>query len=661
VAELFETAEAPESDSSSPVQTENAAVAIALDRARRRKRKSPAAADDEVDRFLAKQEALIDDQRSHLREQMRHMRLKHVSERLKVTGQFLTIGVGLAVAFGVGALLWAASRAEGVVIEAFSVPPDFEAHGLTGKVMAGRLQDKLSELQAQTRASRAAATYANDWGRDIKVEIPETGVSIGEVQRYLRQWLGRETHVTGDLSESPQGLTLSVRADGVAGEAVMGEEDKLDELVTAGALALYRKTQPYRWSAYMADHGHEDAAIAAARELAASGPPTERAWAMNMLRSFSTSRQESVDLLRKGIELDPNVAILWRNLAQEENVYGHVAEASRANRRALAAMKRPDHGGYSGASYFTNSTAAAAQEAVNIGDYASALRFSETGILKAPPPAGRVGQYGGRVRALAGLHRISEARAALAPFGDDAVESQKLILQANGGLGNITTFNALVALTAGDWDEALRQLDALELAIAAVPADFTRRRRIADSVVTNQWPLEAEALAHAGRIDEARTLAAKTPLDCYPCVRARAKVAALAGRNAEADHWFAEAERQAPAFVAAPTEWGEALLRRGDLDRAIDKLKAAHRLGPRFADPLELWGEALLARGQTQAAIAKFRQADRLATKWGRLHLRWAQALAKAGRTDEARAQLKMAAALDLTPSEKSELAGLKL
>jgi hypothetical protein len=68
MAELFDQAEEPE-EASLAVATDATAVAIALDRARRRGNK-PVAGDEQVDRFLSKQEGLIDDQRAHLHEQM---------------------------------------------------------------------------------------------------------------------------------------------------------------------------------------------------------------------------------------------------------------------------------------------------------------------------------------------------------------------------------------------------------------------------------------------------------------------------------------------------------------------------------------------------------------------------------------------------------------
>jgi hypothetical protein len=50
-------------------------------------------------------------------------------------------------------------------------------------------------------------------------------------------------------------------------------------------------------------------------------------------------------------------------------------------------------------------------------------------------------------------------------------------------------------------------------------------------------------------------------------------------------------------------------------------------------------------------------EAEKYAPNWGRLHLRWGEALYYAGKKDEAQKQFARAAALDLTPSERTELA----
>jgi len=72
---------------------------------------------------------------------------------------------------------------------------------------------------------------------------------------------------------------------------------------------------------------------------------------------------------------------------------------------------------------------------------------------------------------------------------------------------------------------------------------------------------------------------------------------------------------------------------------------------------LEGWGEALMAKNQSHLAVAKFAEADKYATNWGRLHLKWGEALVYAGKKDEAKAQFARAAQLDLTPTDRAELA----
>ncbi len=67
----------------------------------------------------------------------------------------------------------------------------------------------------------------------------------------------------------------------------------------------------------------------------------------------------------------------------------------------------------------------------------------------------------------------------------------------------------------------------------------------------------------------------------------------------------------------------------------------------------------MLEKNQSHLAPAKFAEADKYAPNWGRLHLKWGEALGYAGKADEARKQFARAAALDLTPHEKAELARL--
>jgi len=92
-----------------------------------------------------------------------------------------------------------------VVIEPFDAPPALAARGLTGKVVASGVLDQLSRLQDATRSSSAARGLSGAWTRDIKLEVPETGVSIGEFSRLLKERFGHDVHIDGNLVEPPTG------------------------------------------------------------------------------------------------------------------------------------------------------------------------------------------------------------------------------------------------------------------------------------------------------------------------------------------------------------------------------------------------------------------------------------------------------------------------
>jgi tetratricopeptide (TPR) repeat protein len=70
-----------------------------------------------------------------------------------------------------------------------------------------------------------------------------------------------------------------------------------------------------------------------------------------------------------------------------------------------------------------------------------------------------------------------------------------------------------------------------------------------------------------------------------------------------------------------------------------------------------MWGEALIAKDRSDLALAKFAEADKYAPNWGRLHLKWGEALLWSGNKADAKKQFEFASDLDLSSSEKSELA----
>ena len=57
-----------------------------------------------------------------------------------------TAFVGFAIAAGAAFMVWEAAHADGLVIEAFSVPPELADRGITGQVVATKMLDRLTAL-----------------------------------------------------------------------------------------------------------------------------------------------------------------------------------------------------------------------------------------------------------------------------------------------------------------------------------------------------------------------------------------------------------------------------------------------------------------------------------------------------------------------------------
>ncbi|HEX4095710.1 MAG TPA: hypothetical protein VHX64_03230, partial [Caulobacteraceae bacterium] len=310
---MAERPEEPETEGAEPTSPGSGSIAAAMTAALRRRRKGDKG-DPEFDAFLRKQSRLIDLQTEHLHEQrtliLSRLRWGRFSDRLKALLQVLTLLVGLALVAVVAVMAWQAHEDHGLTIAAFSVPPDLAQRGLTGQVVASKLQDRLSRLQAQTVSARPASSYADDWGSDIKVEIPETGVSIGELDRYLRQWLGSETKITGEVVRTPTGLAITARAGANPGETFTGQDAGFDALLAQAAQAVYGETQPYRYAVYLASTSRPDEAVRIFQRLARSGDGAERAWAYAGWGTLLLGKGDApgaVDKAKASVSLDPRL------------------------------------------------------------------------------------------------------------------------------------------------------------------------------------------------------------------------------------------------------------------------------------------------------------------------------------------------------------------
>ena len=580
-------------------------------------------------KLLAKQEELVGWQTA--------------SERAGFVLKVLTGVAGAAVAGILTLMAWQASRADGLLIKPFSVPPELAARGVTGEALASQMLDQLSRMSATAQASMNQQRVSADRGDNVSIEIPQTGVSLSQLDQWLREKLGRQVRVTGELMTQPDGsLRLLARVGSEPLPAQAGGPGEVETLAVRAAESIHAREQPISYAQYLERSGRQGEARAIELVATESRDRTTRAiaWSLygnNLNRAEGPQAAAPAYRRSRAIDITASPGATG-NLAAVEAGLGHAELAHQLNRQHVwasehATLRRSPEARRNG------ELAARAGLARDLGDAAGWLAglqgLADGNAEGMATDVTRTSMRAALAMPLAALHQLSDAAAVMEDLRLTKAPTPRLSLA--------------VRMAAEDRAPTVRACDAWAAPSAGAPA------------ATTELPIAlvarcAVARARVGGMAQAEAALAATPLECQDCVLARAQLAELKGDRIRADHWFGEAVRMAPSLPQANYEWGRALLARGRADAAIPQLREALRRGPRYADAMEVLGEALLATGDAKAAAVKFAEAAKLAPKWGRLYLKWGEALAKLGKADEAQAKWRAAATMDLSPTDRAAL-----
>jgi tetratricopeptide (TPR) repeat protein len=546
--------------------------------------------------------AYVDEQTRLIRLQVKHYdqerrlaigaaKRKRFGDRLRNLLVVLVCLGAVGAIVGLAAMAWGAAHDKSLVVDAFSVPPDFAQRGLTGQVVARQILDKLTVLQAQSTSMRAAGSFRNNWGDNLKVEIPQTGVSIGELRDELRAWLGHETRISGEVYRTSAGVTLTTRV-GDAAASFSGAEGDLEKLTTQSAEAIYGRAQPYRYAIYLDNKNRVGEARAVLEALSGDPDTAERAWAelgLGLQRDKLGDPAGCVRSAAAALRDIPGFAPALTNLVDCEMELEHDHEALKYSRRYLDARQSviqyvaPDR------REFNNVYQRAEGDQID-GDYSGEIFGTRYLLAKYP------GRFGDNAR---------EALAAPLVSDHDAVGAREAIGIPGPNNSEQLSILGLAALELGD-------PAALGLLANAKSLDGSQQA----VMLRRDVPWLAIAKARFGDLAAAQALIATTPTDCYLCVRGRGMVAAAGGDKRGAERWFAQAIRQGPDLPQAFTDRGAARLTWGDVAGALADARRANAVSPRNPDALKLWGDVLARQGRWQDARAKYDAALTFAPAW---------------------------------------------
>lgn len=577
-----------------------------------------------------------------MREQIGLARNERFRNRIKAVRDGALVALMIGAIAGLGWLVFNAAQDRSVVMQAWSVPSEISDTGLTGAVLAGDLVGRISQMQREAEAlSYVASVDTLEEGQDaLRIEIPSTGVSFGELETYLRRRLGRQRIITGSVIRQGEAVTLTVRMSGAPNQSFQGGIGDLADLTRQAAEAIMLRTQPLRYADYLSTVGRLDDARAVLVPLTQTGTTEERASAfasLGQLLSSGIDTQAPTLAGRQAVWLNPNdvntqlfLAFTAYGLSHSQEDFDALSAAQRAlNDRGARARLSP----------------AGLQRARPVIAYALAedqADFQQAATMVRQIEDLTGGYFGVRAVALARARDLAASR--------DAVRSQQTVAPDGrmSAAGHTARTQIYQAVATDDWvkvrDVARARLD--ELGDASQPNIDGRRRLL--------MPYLAIALARTGDVAGARAVVSQTPLDCDLCVRARGTVEGLAGNVAGSEAEFRRVTARAPSLPFAFSEWGEARLARGDAAGAIPLFRQAQAKGPRWADPIKYEGDALARLGDVKGATGRYREALTRAPRWGGLHMALARALEASGKADAALVEYRAAAALDLSVAERA-------
>jgi tetratricopeptide (TPR) repeat protein len=553
--------------------------------------------------YLRQLTRLTGRQLEHLGEQrvlnVSRLRVRLWRERLQLGLQILVTAIVAVVVLAVLDVFHRAVTSHQVIIESFDTPPALEARGLSGKVVAGDLLDALTRLQAATRATARKRDIASAWEQDVKIEVPETGVSIGEIDRLLRARFGHDQHVTGEVVQEPDGrLSLRIRGQGANARAFVGAQQDVDKLVTSAAEYIYGEDEPFLFAVYLNQSGRAADAEAFVSAAYPTAPPADRGALANVWGNAVSAQGRYADagaLYRMAIKDDPRLWSAWSNLIgvasiiEGEEAAWRIGERMRQVARTAAQGDQPTLADWQNLDPLTQDwtaeRAALDFDANRMGGQGTSDVADGPSLAEA---AGRLHDW-----ATADRYLLSSDP------NDPHTKAERLFIEG---------YQALDAAKPAAAVQPLMAFEAMMRANVALGRDF----------YGDYACYLGSALGLSGKTAEAEGVFDRAGrwLSCYGF---RADALDRAGDWPGAQAAYANAVASAPDLPFAYDRWGLALTRRGDLVGALAKFAQAHQRGPHWADPLKHWGDSLMMLGRRREAAERYAEAAKYAPAWADL------------------------------------------
>ena len=509
--------------------------------------------------------------------------------------------IGLALSI----VIYSGTQSRSVVIDPFDIAPNIDADVPSGKIVAAGLLDVLTKIQAASRSNIEHRNLSNAWTSEISIDVPETGISLGQLERMVKTRFGHDKHIEGDLVRTGSGgLALTVRGNGVLPRTFSGSAATLEKLLTQAGEYLFSQSEPGLWTAYLSNNNRNDEAIAFAQSAYNAVDSSERPFVLNYWANALTEKggdgamAQALSLYREAVRLKPdywtgysNIMYSLANLGDEEGLVRVGEQMMNLAGGRPGPVPELMYQNYDGEVYDLQ-----AERASTVADMESHGGIGTTG-------------YAG------GAENLSVAQLEIAMHDPEAsalrLRTSPIDEKNLPDVAVAAAVRATLSEEAGDLKAAAKAWDTFAAAYANPTVSTGNPQQICLAAVTY------EKTAQPAKADAAlRPFGGLSQVDCY---RFKGDVLDLRGDWPGAKEWYAKAVALAPSLPAGYYSWGVALAMHGDLAGAAEKLKLAIQKGPHWADPLKAWGDVLMKQNQPREALEKYNEALKYAPNWKHL------------------------------------------
>jgi tetratricopeptide (TPR) repeat protein len=535
---------------------------------------------------------------SHLQHQSLESKLRRHGQRIRLGMQVFAALVATVLGGGLLVMLHDAFTSHEVVVEAFETPPALAPRGFTGKVVADGVLDVLQKLAKATRSKEKALAAYSAWSSDIQIDVPETGVSIGEINRILHQRFGRDLHINGELVQTESGgLALTIRGDGVPAKTFSGGAGDLEKLTTASAEYAYGSSQPYVFAAYLTGQGRDADALAfIPGAFADAGTDAMRSKLANTWgNAFADLNQaaRAVEKYRLAISLDPGNWAPRMNLPVAISIAEGEEAAWRASADFLHAASIAKSGGPEKRQYQNAAQIMWDLPLLLEADLADSAYNKGTGTITLPDGPIIADAYGM-------MHDPDSAARYMAASdpADPNAKAEALLLQV------------YAALDRNDFTAAVPPMEEFWKSWQESP--------LLQSTDLDYGCLLVLVYGGAGRVADAKTVFEKAG-KWNRCYAFYGYALVKANDNDGARKIWAEGQRIAPDLPFVYLYRGLTEAAGNAPAEAAADFATAHRAAPHLAEPLKAWGDFLAAQGSWKDALAKYDEGLRYAPSWDAL------------------------------------------